>query len=111
MHQPMLNSDISTILERYLSGEIEVAEAAETLMSSAGSRPGFSIDMRGMDSSQQERVEALMGRLMWLVLRAQDPDAAPAEPIDAAGWRALHEDIERETEARDEESGSRSKDA
>ncbi len=42
-------------------------------MSVAGGRPGFNIAMHGMDPEQRDQVEALMGRLMWLVLRAQDP--------------------------------------
>jgi hypothetical protein len=92
----MPNDDIFTVLNQYLRGEIEVAEAAETLTSSGGGRPGFSISMHGLDSRQQERVETLMGRLMWLTLRAHAPDVAPAEPFDAAGWRALREQVERE---------------
>ena len=94
----MTYDGISAVLDQYLRGDIEVAEAADTLMSSAGGRPGFSISLHGLDSRQQERVEALMGRLMWLTLRAHDPSAAPAEPFDAAGWRALREQVQREVE-------------
>jgi hypothetical protein len=94
----MTSDPISSILERYLRGEIEVAEAADTLMASGGRRPGFSIALHGMDAGQQERVDALMGRLMWLVLRAHDPKSAPEQPLDAAGWRAMREEIERQAD-------------
>jgi hypothetical protein len=29
------------------------------------------------------------------VLRTQDPGSAPEQPFDAAGWRAMREEMER----------------
>jgi hypothetical protein len=85
----------NTTIGRYLRAEISVEEAAESLMASGGGHPGFGIDLHGMDAGQLERVDALMGRLMWLVLRAQNPGAAPDQPFDAAAWRARREEMER----------------
>jgi hypothetical protein len=87
---------VSDILQQYLQGTLEVGEAADALMSSWGGRPGFSIAMQGMDEDQRERVDALMGRLMWLTLRSQDPNAVPETPFDGARFRAMREQLERE---------------
>ena len=91
----MTHDATTNTLERYLRAEIDVEEAANALMAAGGGHPGFSLYLTGMDEGQRERVDALMARLMWLVLRTQDPSSAPERPFDAAGWRAMREAMER----------------
>ena len=58
--------------------------------------------MHEMEPGQQIQVEALMGRLMWLVLREQEPEAAPDQPWDADGWRAMCHEMERHAQGGEE---------
>jgi hypothetical protein len=92
---PMTVDPVVSTIERYLRAEIDVEEAAASIMASDDGRPGFTYDLSGLDEEQCERMYALMSRLMWLVLRAHDPASAPEQPLSGDHWRAMRKEVER----------------
>ena len=74
------------IVQRYLAGGATLEATAQALDELPDFGFGFAPDH--LAPGDLERIEALMGHVLWLKLRAVDPDAVPAQPFGAAAMRA-----------------------
>ena len=84
----MPTNQFGTILQDYLRGAIGLDEAAAEICARLGSG-GFNWWVEDSDGPMREKTDALMGRVLWLTLRAADPNSVPAEPFGAAEFRAF----------------------
>ncbi len=82
------NNQFRLVLEGYLRGTIGLDEAAAAIHSRP-SGTGFNIAAGETDPAKREMMEALMGRVLWLTMKAADPNAVPTQPFGAAEFRAF----------------------
>ncbi|MEP6508218.1 MAG: hypothetical protein ABJC63_08325 [Gemmatimonadales bacterium] len=82
-----MNSKSLDIIKNYLSGDISLESAAEELHRGGNFAIGSQPD--GSGSTDHARLEELMGRLLWLTLRALSPDGAPETPFGAVEIREM----------------------
>jgi len=93
----MSGESIEETVASYLRGDLGVDEAAETIFRLQKSGGGLNLLATDIDSL--EKTEALMGRLLWLVLRETDALAVPDTPFGAAEFREFQRQTDAEIEA------------
>ncbi len=81
-----MNSESAETFRRYLAGEVDLESAAESIHS-AGEWGTF-YTTEETSPADQERIQALMGRLLWLSMR-NSPEGGPEEPLGAADIRDM----------------------
>jgi hypothetical protein len=100
-----MNAKVRDIVRRYLAGAIDLDSAARSLKTEEEWSLSFN---RGVASTtEQERMEALCGRVLWFKLRESSPENAPDTPFGAAEFRQIMNDefFDESDEAHDETSG------
>ncbi len=82
-----MNPQSLEIVERYLAGEVDLESAAQAMHMDGEFGLHFSPD--NTTPADQERIEALFGRVIWLSFRESSPDSVPDQPFGAAEFRAI----------------------
>ncbi len=97
----MPSESIEETVSSYMRGDLGVDEAAATIFRLQKGGGGFNLHMTDLETV--EKGEALMGRLLWLVLRETDAQAVPDTPFGAAEFR----EFQRQTKAEIEDDEGR----
>ena len=82
-----MNPEALDIVRRYLAGEVDLESAAQSLR--LNGEFGLYYSRETTTAEDQERIENLLGRVLWLSLREASPDSVPDDPFGAAEFRAL----------------------
>ena len=82
-----MNPDAQEIVKRYLAGELDLESAAKGIHT--GGEFGLYYSPGITSLLDQERLESLLGRVLWLGLRESSSDNAPDQPFGAAEFRAI----------------------
>jgi hypothetical protein len=101
-----MNEPLESILHRYLDGELSLPIAAHEILGRQA-EPGSPIlaSFQQDPEVDRERMDALMGYILWLSVRSVSPENAPAVPFGAEEARLF---IRRGRSAIEEHLGKRS---
>jgi hypothetical protein len=95
------------IVQRYLAGDLDLESAAHGIH--AGGDFGLHYSPETTSAADQERIEALLGRVFWLAMREANPGSVPDRPFGAEEFRAIaksmsdHERRDRSEEENDQD--------
>lgn len=86
-----MNPKSLEIVQRYLAGDLDLEAAAHGIQ--AGGDFGFHYSPGTISAVDQERIEALFGRVFWLSMREANPGLTPDRPFGAEEFRAIAKDM------------------
>jgi hypothetical protein len=84
-----------TIVQRYMTGQLTLDEAASQIHELQGTGLGLSFGYDSVSPEEAEKLEALFGRLFWLGMRDANPKAIPPNPFGAAEFRMLRDRLDK----------------
>jgi hypothetical protein len=84
----MTPDPLEKLLDDYFRGDLSLEEAAAALHE-RNTTTDFFLQADDHDPAKRELAEALIARVLWLTLRAADPEAVPAEPFGPADLRTM----------------------
>lgn len=82
-----VNAKSLEIVQRYLAGDLDLEAAAHAIHT--GGDFGLQYSPGTTSAADQERIEALFGRVFWLSMREADPARVPDKPFGAEEFRAI----------------------
>ena len=98
-----MDSKAQEATRRYLAGELDLDSAAQTIHECG--EWSLSYSPNATTPTDQERIEMLFGRVMWLAMRESNPDGVPDHPFGAEEFRAFATPSDASSKIQDADPG------